>query len=202
MKGNQHNKKHGMHGTQVYRAWSSMKARCTNPNIAGYVRYGARGIGYDPDWEGFPNFYRDMGDPTTPKHTLERIDNNAGYSKPNCKWATRKEQAGNTRQTVLVEIGGITRCFHDWCKEYGIAPGVVYYRIKKGVDVKSALVNPYNPVSFEVVKGSPDKARGVWYNPQKRKYRSQISIKGGGKKFLGYFDTVEEAHQAYINEKK
>jgi hypothetical protein len=206
MVGNQNGKKHGMHGAKVYKAWAAMKSRCTNPNVPGYKRYGGRGIGYDPDWEGFPNFYRDMGDPTTPLHTLERIDNNAGYSKANCRWATKKEQACNTRQTVLVEINGETKCFHDWCKEYNITPGIVYYRMKKGVDIKRALSEPYDSSWYVIVRGAPvnenpDKARGVWYNPQKRKYRAQISLKGGGKKHLGWFATCDEAHQAYLNEK-
>jgi len=202
MKGNQHGKKHGMYGTQVYRAWSNMKARCDNPKVSNYKNYGGRGISYIPEWADFINFYTVLGEPPTIQHTLERIDNEVGYNKENCKWATRKEQANNTRQTVLVEIGGEVKCFHDWCKEYGIPPANAYYRLKKGVDIKEALTNPYCPTIYTPINNNPDKAKGVWYNPAKRKYRAQVSVKGGGKKHLGWFSTCEEAHQAYINSKE
>lgn len=152
VKNNKYAEKHGMYGTAIYRAWANMKSRCDNPNIKSYVNYGGRGISYDPLWKEFMEFYKDMGDVPSAKYTLERIDNDSNYSKDNCKWATRKEQANNTRQTVLIEINGVTRCYHDWCTEYGIAPCTVYYRLRKGMSVEEALKHPLNSRFFKVGK--------------------------------------------------
>ena len=145
VKGNKFAEKHGMYGTPIYRVWANMKARCNNPKTKSYINYGGLGISYSSAWEEFNGFYLDMGDIPDKSYTLERVNNDADYSKENCKWATRKEQANNTRQTVLIEIDGVTKCYHDWCKYYGLGPCTVYYRLKKGMSVEEALKHkPYS----------------------------------------------------------
>lgn len=94
---------HGMSRTPIYRAWSDMRRRCDDPGAANYPRYGGRGIGYCAAWKSFTAFFRDMGETYLPGLSLDRIDNNAGYSAENCRWATRKEQQGNRRCTVHVQ---------------------------------------------------------------------------------------------------
>jgi len=90
-------KRHGMSKTHTYMCWAAMKDRCNNKNYNQYKDYGGRGIGYDPKWEKFEKFYKDMGDSNN--LSLERIDNNKNYSKENCKWATNVEQGRNTRRS-------------------------------------------------------------------------------------------------------
>lgn len=92
--------KHGLYGLTVaeYKAFKAMHYRCEDPANLKYPRYGGRGIKVHSRWcgkFGLKNFAKDMKLKPTSKHSLERIDNNKGYSKANCKWATAKQQANN-----------------------------------------------------------------------------------------------------------
>lgn len=90
--------KHGMNKTPEHQAWSGMRQRCTNPNSPHYHRYGGRGITVVQEWmDSFEAFYRDMGKKPTGL-TLERINNELGYFKDNCCWASRKKQARNRKR--------------------------------------------------------------------------------------------------------
>lgn len=88
--------KHGMAGTSEYDIWSAMIQRTTNPKNKAWDSYGGRGIGVCDRWLRFENFYADMG-PRPAGLTLERVDNDRGYSPENCKWATYVEQRHNQR---------------------------------------------------------------------------------------------------------
>lgn len=78
--------------------WCGMRDRCLNPNHKSWENYGGRGITVCPDWlHSFGSFFADMGRRPSPKHKLDRIDNNLGYNAANCKWSTDKEQANNRR---------------------------------------------------------------------------------------------------------
>lgn len=89
-------KKHGMHGTKVYNIWKGIKKRCYQESYQHFDRYGGRGITMCKEWqEDFLAFYKDMGEPPTPEHQLDRIDNNGNYNKQNCRWVTRQENCRN-----------------------------------------------------------------------------------------------------------
>lgn len=123
--------RHGKARTRVYRIWQLMRDRVKNPNAPNYHLYGARGIGISIEWESsFEKFYADMGDP--PQGTsLDRKDNNKGYSKDNCRWATPKEQARNMRTNRVVEFNGYSRCVSEWAEHLGISKTTLSKRLKR-----------------------------------------------------------------------
>ncbi len=84
-----------------YRSWQMMKNRCLNPNAYDWDYYGGRGISITPAWLWFEAFLADMGRRPTLLHTLDRLDSTGHYSKANCRWATREEQARNREYCKL-----------------------------------------------------------------------------------------------------
>lgn len=136
---------HGLTKTPEHIVWMSVKARCFNKNTKTYARYGGRGIGMCRRWENsFSNFLKDMGQKPSPKHSIDRIDTNGPYSPKNCRWATPKEQARNTRKNVFVEILGERLCVAEWCERFSISPQRVHYMFKRGIPREEAILKLKN----------------------------------------------------------
>ena len=95
---------HGQTKTKLYYVWNSMRMRCRNPNTNNYHNYGGRGITVCKEWnESFEPFY-EWAIFNGYKHglTIDRINNDSNYDPSNCRWATYKEQAANTRKTLKI----------------------------------------------------------------------------------------------------
>ena len=86
--------KHGMYGSPSYISWVKMKDRCLNPAHVYSKYYKLRGIGICEKWMSFEGFYKDMGD-RPDGYSLDRIDNNFGYFKDNCRWIPLRDQPKN-----------------------------------------------------------------------------------------------------------
>lgn len=130
-----HNRTHG-HSiggktTPEFRAWASMKSRCYNVNLDDYSHWGGRGIIVCDRWldkeNGFLNFFEDMGERPSPKHSIDRFpDTNGNYFKENCRWATKKEQQGNTTRNVCIEYVGKKMILSDWAGFFKVTPSTLW----------------------------------------------------------------------------
>jgi hypothetical protein len=130
--------------TRIYNIWQQMIQRCSNVKHVQYPNYGGRGITVSDDWKTFENFYRDMGDPPSEGHTLERKDGNIGYEAGNCTWATQLEQQNNRRNNVLLEFDGKTLTIAQWARELGLAPTTIQSRITRGWPTERVLSQPWS----------------------------------------------------------
>ena len=116
-----------------------MIQRCTNPKRSHFEHYGGRSIKVCDRWMDFKNFLEDMG-PRPEGMTLDREDNDGDYEPNNCRWATRVEQARNSKQVVWVEIGGVNKRLVEWCEDLGVSINTVRARVKfQGMTYQEAI---------------------------------------------------------------
>lgn len=138
--------KHNGWRSPEYVTWLKMKGRCCNESSDKYAEYGGRGIKVCDRWlDSFPAFLEDMGKKPTPAHTIERIDNDKGYSPENCRWATRKEQQRNRRTCHYLTHDGKTLSIAEWAEVTGIVANTIANRIFNGWSTEQALTIPPIP---------------------------------------------------------
>ena len=131
---------HGGTGTSMYRIWSTMWQRCTNPRNGKYPLYGARGITVCKAWEDFAVFKADMGPRPDDSYTLDRIDPNGNYEPGNVRWATQIEQQNNRRDNRRVVYGGESLTIAEIGRRTGVSPNLIRQRIDRdGFSVERAV---------------------------------------------------------------
>lgn len=124
-----------------------MKYRCNNKNDSCYERYGGMGIKVCERWNGFKNFFEDMGE--RPEGlTLGRIDNNKGYNPSNCRWETREQQQNNCHHNKFITHHGKTLTASQWARETGISLGTIWNRIYNGEPPSRILTKGKLPFYF------------------------------------------------------
>ena len=136
------NFKHGKSKTPSYGIWRAMHDRCKNPKSHAWDLYGGRGITVCEEWGSFENFYADMGD-VPAGMSLDRKNNDKGYSPDNCRWASREEQGRNRRTNHHLTYQGKTQCIADWADELGMSPSTILSRVLgMGWTTERALTQP------------------------------------------------------------
>lgn len=135
----------------TYRSWTTMKTRCTNSARDGWSGYGGRGITFCSAWERFEAFLSDMG-PRPPGTTLDRIDNDGNYEPGNCRWATPKEQARNTRRTRKVFVDGEWLGFLAASEKFGLPYGAARDRIERSKNNADAIRRLKEPLVTKFTK--------------------------------------------------
>lgn len=146
--------KHNQHGTKLYRVWGQMIQRCTNPNHDSYHNYGGRGITVCDDWKDFEIFALEMGEDWKEGLTLDRKDNDKGYSKENCEWVTRSEQLKNRRPRsewknsgkrpaqLIVQTPKGEMPLRRAAEVYGVHWATITHRLARGWDPIEAVTTP------------------------------------------------------------
>lgn len=116
----------------TYNSWMGLRRRCLNKNNIGYHKYGGSGITHIGKWETFEGFLEDMGERPIGM-TLDRIDNSKGYSKENCRWATKLQQTQNRRTTIRLIISeGVEMTAKEIADLVGLSYSSVARCIRRG----------------------------------------------------------------------
>jgi|SRR6185312_6004164 len=126
--------------TAEYRAYYALKNRCYNKKCKSYPDYGGRGIKVCDRWlNSFENFFEDMGKKPSANHSIDRINVNGNYEKYNCRWATRKQQANNVRNNILVTYKNKTQSLSVWCDELNLKYPRTKARLKLGWSIEDSF---------------------------------------------------------------
>jgi hypothetical protein len=136
------NTKHGMTAHPIYWVWRSMRDRCRLPTHQSWKNYGGRGIRVCRRWRAFESFLADMWPTYREGLSIERRDNNRGYSRENCTWVTRDVQACNRRNNVFVRLKGRRLTVAQTARETGIGVTTLLYRIAHGWPATKLLMRP------------------------------------------------------------
>lgn len=140
---------HGMCGTRLERILKGMVQRCTNPNVIAFRDYGGRGIQICSEWlDDRGKFFKwAMSSGYEDNLTIDRIDNEKGYSPSNCRWVDRKAQANNTRKNRLLEYNGKSMTLSELASFAGVTTKTLWYRLNAGWDIERAVNTPTRAIT-------------------------------------------------------
>lgn len=125
----------------IYQAFKDINKRCYDIRNKEYKNYGGRGISVCDEWKNNLTSFRKWAISHGYKHglTIDRTNNNDGYSPENCRWVTQKEQMRNTRVNRLLTYNGETHCLAEWAEILNIPISRIHYRLKMGWTIHRTL---------------------------------------------------------------
>lgn len=146
---------HGLSCVPEYRAWQTMRLRCTNPSNRAFPDYGARGVYVCARWMESPaHFIADLGSKPSPRHEVDRINNDGSYTCGKCddcvargapanvRWTTRKVNCRNRRSNRIVEYRGEALPLAAWCERTGIPSDTAMKRLNAGWTAAATFETP------------------------------------------------------------
>lgn len=130
------NTTHGHRYSRLYGIWNAMIGRCHRKNSKAYPLYGGRGIAVCDEWKSFEGFLKwSLENGYEDGLSIDRVDNDKGYSPDNCRWATMEIQANNKRTNITIEYNGEHHTIAEWSKILGVKYATLYMRYKRGMEV-------------------------------------------------------------------
>lgn len=128
-------------GSRLYRIWLNMKHRCGYEKHGSYCDYGGRGIKVCDEWiNNYPRFKKwALNNGYEDGLSIDRVDNDGNYEPGNCRWATLREQANNTRKNVFVEYKGEIHTLAEWAEIKDIPYHTIITRHRRGWDIEKML---------------------------------------------------------------
>lgn len=133
--------KHGGYNTRLYRIFKGMKDRCYRQRNIHFANYGGRGIAVCPEWRGDFAAFREwaMSHGYDETKSIDRIDNDRGYSPDNCRWADTKTQNNNLRTNRRITVGEQTHTMAEWSRLTGVGKSTIHRRLEKGWSAARAV---------------------------------------------------------------
>ena len=142
----ENNSTHKMTGTRIYRIWCGMNRRCYNQNDIDYKNYGGRGITVCDEWKDFYSFYLwAINNGYKENLSIDRKDNDGNYCPDNCRWATRKEQANNTRLNRKFVYDGNEYTESQLAEVFNLNYGTFRSRLSRGWSLDEAIEGKRKP---------------------------------------------------------
>lgn len=136
--------KHGeSRGCSEYYSWRGMRRRCLNRTDKAFKYYGGRGIKICERWaSSYEAFIQDMGRKPSPRHSIERKNNDGNYEPGNCVWALPIDQNNNRRGNHLLTVDGETLTVTQWARRVNLSDNIIFNRLRAGYSDIEAVKTP------------------------------------------------------------